>query len=147
MKFSGKVILTSSVILSLLVIAVSLTGLLYPGFYAQETANWQAQTYGQDLIDLVLVVPTLLIAAALLFRGNKNALLVWGGAIIYLLYTFVIYCFSVHFNRLFLLYCFTLGLSFYSFLYEVVFGYYNGVVKNEVKFQGLHIQSQNSGNN
>ena len=34
----------------------------------------------------------------------------------YVLYSFVIYAFGVHFNRLFLLYCLILGLSLYAFI-------------------------------
>ena len=44
-------------------------------------------------------------------------MLVWGGVLCYLIYTFIIYCFAVHFNRLFVIYCINLGLSFYSFIY------------------------------
>ena len=44
-------------------------------------------------------------------------MLLWGGVICYLSYTFVIYCFAIHFNRLFVVYCVTLGLSFYSLIY------------------------------
>src|ERR1700740_3180814 len=35
----------------------------------------------------------------------------------YFLYTYLIYCFNIHFNNLFLFYCAILGLSFYSFFY------------------------------
>lgn len=33
----------------------------------------------------------------------------------YLTYTFLIYCFAIHFNKLFVVYCLCLGLSFYAF--------------------------------
>jgi hypothetical protein len=45
------------------------------------------------------------------------ATMIWGGVVLYLTYTFVIYCFNIHFNKLFVLYCVCLGLSFYSLMY------------------------------
>ncbi|MBL7724690.1 MAG: hypothetical protein JNK27_11100 [Chitinophagaceae bacterium] len=116
MKGSGKDVwvLWFSLPLAALVVFVSATGLSTPGFYAAETTNWQAQSAGQDLIDLFIVVPALLISAVFAYHKRKAAILVWGAVIAYLLYTFLIYCFAVHFNQLFIFYCFTLGLSFYS---------------------------------
>jgi hypothetical protein len=51
-----------------------------------------------------------------MLKGSKAAVFIYGGTLFYLLYSFVIYCFGVHFNRLFLLYCFTLGFSLYAFI-------------------------------
>ena len=112
-----NVILLSSVLLALLIAIVSLFGLLTPGFYAKETPSWQAQSLGQDLADLILVIPALIVTAVLSYQGNKKALLFWGGTLIYIVYTFLIYCFGVHFNRLFLFYCIILGIASYSLLY------------------------------
>lgn len=111
---SQKAILWLSISLAALVAFASLTGLLTPGFYVKETANWQAQSIGQDIVDLFLVVPALVVSAILAFHNRKGAMLVWAGVLAYLLYTFIIYCFFVHFNKLFIVYCFSLGLSFYS---------------------------------
>lgn len=114
---SRRVILALSLPLGALTIIVSLTGLLTPGFYSAETSNWQAQSLGQDTVDLFLIVPCLWITALLIYRNKRNVLGLWGGVVLYLTYTFVLYCFEVHFNRVFLFYCLCLGLSFYSFLY------------------------------
>ena len=43
--------------------------------------------------------------------------MIWGGIVLYITYTFVIYCFAIHFNNLFVVYCLCLGLSFYSLVY------------------------------
>ena len=94
-------------------------GLSHDNFYFRETPNWALQSRGQELIDLVLVCPVLLMAAVLAYRGNRKAMLVWAGASMYFVYTFVIYAFAVHFNAMFLLYCAGLGLSFYSMLYFI----------------------------
>ena len=113
----GKIILALSLPLSILIIIVSCVGLSTPGFYSTETLNWQAQSIGQDMIDLFLITPCLLITSILSYRNNRTATMIWGGVVLYLTYTFVTYCFDIHFNKLFVLYCVCLGLSFYSLMY------------------------------
>ncbi len=113
----GKIILALSLPLIILIIIVSCVGLSTPGFYSTETLNWQAQSIGQDMIDLFLITPCLLITSILSYRNNRTAIMIWGGVVLYLTYTFVIYCFDIHFNKLFVLYCVCLGLSFYSLMY------------------------------
>jgi hypothetical protein len=100
-----------------LIVTASCVGLMIPDFYGAETLNWQAQSIGQDMIDLFLIVPCLLISSIFAFRNNRIATMIWGGVMLYLSYTFVIYCFDIHFNSLFVVYCLCLGLSFYSFMY------------------------------
>jgi hypothetical protein len=114
---NNKIVLYFSIPIALLVIVVSYAGLFIPETYTKETANWQAQALGQDIIDLFLIVPLLLITSWLAYKKNRAALLVWSGLLVYLIYTFVLFCFAVHFNYLFIVYCTTLGLSFYAFLY------------------------------
>jgi len=110
-------ILASSIVLACLVILTSCAGIFIPDFYSKETANWQVQSVGQDLIDLLIVFPSLIVTAIFAYRKNNFFILLWAGVIVYLIYTFLIYCFSLHFNRLFIVYCFILGLSVYSFIY------------------------------
>ena|SRR5688572_22180773 len=120
---NGKTILFLSFLLSILIVVVSCTGIFTPDFYVRETFNWQVQSVGQDMVDLIIVVPALIISAILAYRGNYIAGLLWAGVIVYTIYTFIIYSFSVHFNRLFVIYCLTLGLSFYSlawFIYSQI---------------------------
>ncbi len=113
----NKTILKLSIPLAGLVIIVSCVGLFTPEFYSAETLNWQSQSLGQDMIDLFLVVPCLILFSILAYRNKRSARVIWGGVVLYLTYTFVIYCFDIHFNKLFIIYCFCLGLSFYSFIY------------------------------
>jgi hypothetical protein len=49
-------------------------------------------------------------------RGSRGALVVLSGTLVYLVYSFVLYAFAMHFNVLFLVYCATLGVSFYLLL-------------------------------
>lgn len=116
-KKNYNVLFVMSFILSVLIVFVSGYGLSTAGFYYRESLNWQQQCNGQDLIDLVLIAPLLMIAALLMRNGNKVGLLAWPGIMIYLVYTFLIYCFDVRFNGLFVEYCLILGLSIYGLLY------------------------------
>ena len=53
----------------------------------------------------------------MIYFNNKQALFLWGGAVFYILYSYALYCFAVHFNFLFLVYCIILGLSVYALIY------------------------------
>lgn len=114
MKNQGRrVVLLLSVLLSLLTAATACIGISSTGFYDQETFNWRIQTIGQDMINLYVITPALILTAIFVYRKNDIAYLAWAGVIAYTVYTFLIYSFSVHFNRLFIFYCLILGLSVY----------------------------------
>jgi hypothetical protein len=53
----------------------------------------------------------------MIIKGNKKALFIWSGTAIYIVYSYILYCFAVHFNFLFLVYCAILGLSVYALIY------------------------------
>jgi hypothetical protein len=89
-------------------------GVLLPSTYARETASWAAQGAGQDLVNLVVVLPLLLVCAPHARRGSMRAALVWFGLLLYLVYSYVLYAFFVHFNGLFLVYVGALGASVYA---------------------------------
>jgi len=114
---TNKVILTLSLPLAALIIFASIVGLSTPGFYLAETADWKAQSVGQDAIDLFLICPVLIITTILAARKNNIAFFLWSGVNLYIIYTYLIYCFDIHFNSLFVIYCLILGLSFYSLMY------------------------------
>jgi hypothetical protein len=78
-----------------------------------------AQSTAQDAVDFFLVLPVFVLSGLYVFRGERLAEPIWGGALIYLVYTFIIYCFAVHFNVLFLAYVAILGLSAYGLVYFV----------------------------
>lgn len=102
--------------LAALVAWSALGGLLLPSTYARETASWAAQGAGQDWVNLLLIAPTLAIGGLRALLGSLRARLLVGGALVYTVYSFLLYAFEVHFNPLFLVYCATLGLSFYALL-------------------------------
>ena len=107
------------VLLSVLVAITSCGSFIFSDLYSKETADWQAQSIAQDLFDLIFAVPALLISALLLRRGFRRAFFCLAGVQVFLIYTFIIYTMSVHFNRFFLLYCLTLAASIYSFIFLV----------------------------
>ena len=95
-------------------IGIASAGGAFGSAYARETPSWAAQGVGQDLVNLFIVVPLLLATAALAARGSLRALLVWLGLLLYVVYSYVLYAFDVHFNRLFLFYVAALGLAFHA---------------------------------
>jgi hypothetical protein len=105
-----------TILLAISLAIVSVFGGFVAGTYARDAASMAAQGMGQDLVDLFLVVPLLLLSFIFFTRGSRVAALIYGGTLFYILYSFIIYCFGVHFNRMFLLYCTTLGLSMYAFI-------------------------------
>lgn len=112
----GKTVWYFTVPTALLIIVTGVAGAFFADTYAQETPLWVAQAAGQDIINIALIVPTLLISAFFTGRGKRSAFFVWLGTMLYTTYTFVIYSFGLHFNSFFLIYCWTLGLSAYAFM-------------------------------
>jgi hypothetical protein len=84
--------------------------------YSRETESWAAQGIGQDLVNLLVAVPVLLISGIATWRGSRIARPVWLGTLLYTAYSYVLYAFFVHFGPLFLLYVATLGLSVFALI-------------------------------
>jgi hypothetical protein len=112
MKIS-KTVLWLSGIAALLTLLASIAGIVLKNTYAKETPSWAIQGIGQDIVNLVTVV-VLVIAAYFARKGSFKAVMVWSGALLYLLYAYVIYAFDIHHNSLFLIYVAILGLSTYA---------------------------------
>jgi hypothetical protein len=115
MKYA-KILRILTALLALSLTIVSVGGAFFPETYARDSESLAAQGAGQDLVDLFLGVPLLLISFHFTKKGSRVATLIYGGTLFYIMYSFVIYCFGVHFNKFFLLYCLTLSLSLYSFI-------------------------------
>jgi len=117
MKFTHiKILWILTILLALSLTIVSVAGAFFPDTYERDHVSMAAQGAGQDLLDLFLVIPFLLLTFYLASRGNRSASLLYAGTLGYIMYSFVIYCFGVNFNQYFLLYCLTLGLSLYAFI-------------------------------
>jgi hypothetical protein len=115
-----KAITALTILLAVSLAAVSAAGAFLPGTYEREVPSMAAQGAGQDIIDLFLVVPLLVLSLVLLRKKVRAALFIFGGTVFYVLYSFVIYALGVNFNSLFFLYCATLGLSLYLFILVMV---------------------------
>ncbi|WP_157438866.1 hypothetical protein [Aestuariimicrobium kwangyangense] len=108
----------TSVIVPLVLLA-SLMGLFHPAPYADETRNWALQAKGQDVGNLIAVV--VLLAAALRHhrRASARAASIWLGAMLYLIYAYMVYGFAVHLNALFLVYVAILGVCSWGVIVTV----------------------------
>lgn len=111
-----KILRILTILLALSLAVVSIAGAFFPETYARDSASLGAQGVGQDLVDLIVGVPLLLLSFYYAAKGRRVFTLIYGGTLFYILYSFIIYCFGIHFNQFFLLYCLTLSLSLYSFI-------------------------------
>jgi hypothetical protein len=106
---------TASVVIAGLVALTSLLGLLTPWPYQAETADWVMQARGQDIGNL-LAVAVLVVSAIMMRSGSASAWQVLVGALLYLLYAYIVYAFALHFGRLFIAYVAVLGLVVYTLI-------------------------------
>lgn len=97
-------------------VVASISGVAYEGTYAKEAVNWAAQGMGQDVVNILVAFPMLLACLWYMRNGSWRAQVVWLGLLIYMIYSYVLYAFFIHFGPLFPIYVATLGLSFYAFV-------------------------------
>jgi len=136
-----KIFIYLSYLAGLLTILLSWQGITNPNTYKLETLNWATQAIGQDYINLFIAVPLLFISAYLTKQGSFKAFLVWLGLLLYLVYSYIIYAFFIHFSPLFLVYVAALSLSFYSLLGALVninYSEITGIFKN-IKVKAVSI--------
>ncbi len=105
-----------SIAAALLAIAGSLIGLSVPSIYARLTPVFLPQAIAQDISNLALASPAILILAVLGLRGSLRAYLLWLGVLIFTVYNYVIYSFSVPFGPLFPLWVAVLGMCIYALI-------------------------------
>jgi hypothetical protein len=84
--------------------------------YGQETADLADQATAQDLTNLLLVAPLVLVLGWRAHRGHLAAYLGWLGCVAFTVYNYAIYAFSIHFGPLFLVWIGVLGLSIFALL-------------------------------
>jgi hypothetical protein len=82
----------------------------------KETGSWAALGTAQDITNVVFVLPSLIISGIYTAKGSIRAFLVWLGIQIYLIYSYFIYAFFIHFGPMFPVYIAILGLSFYTMI-------------------------------
>jgi hypothetical protein len=69
-----------SVIVCVLVAGASAAGIFVKSIDSQEMATYAAQGIGQDIVNIIVAVPALLVSAYFLSKRSVRALLVWLGA-------------------------------------------------------------------
>jgi hypothetical protein len=106
---------------ALLSAAGSMVSLLAPPpIYGRETANLADQATAQDLVNLLLVAPLVLVLGWWARRGHLCAYLIWLGCLAFTGYNYAIYAFSIHFGQLFLVWVAVLGLSIFALFGSLV---------------------------
>ncbi|HEX2805732.1 MAG TPA: hypothetical protein VHN80_06145 [Kineosporiaceae bacterium] len=93
-------------------VALVATGRIYGG----ETILMLDQAVAQDLVNLSVVCPLILVLVVAARRGSVAAYLCWLGALSFTAYNYAIYCFSLQFGPLFLLWVAVLGGSLYALI-------------------------------
>jgi hypothetical protein len=68
---------------------------------------------------LLLAAPILLVSAILAYKKSSKAYLVWLGTLFFIIYSFLLYAFLVHFNAMFPVYMAVLGLSIYFLIFSL----------------------------
>jgi hypothetical protein len=111
---NGKIILIASAIIALLAITAAGSGLL-TDLYKNDTISGAAQQRGNDLVNLILCVPLLLVSAYFAAKGSLRGRLVWTGTVFFFLYTYASQSFLTVYNPLFLVYVAAFSLSLYTF--------------------------------
>lgn len=105
-----------SVAAALLAAAGSVTSLAVRSIYAGLTAVFLPQAIAQDIVNLAVAAPALLVLTALSSRGSLRAYLLWLGVLTYTVYNYVIYTFSIPFGPLFLPWVGVLGLCLFALI-------------------------------
>ena len=115
----GVIYLWSTAAISVLTIVSSTMGIFVASTYARDAPAWAMQARGQDLANSVAVL-VLLVGGFAMVKSSARGFQIWVGALLFLIYGFVIYAFASAFNDLFLVYVATLGILVYTFLGGVV---------------------------
>ena len=102
-----------SLLIAILMAAASVAGLLYPAnlYPADELRQSFLPT---DLVNLLIGLPILLGSMWLARRGRLIGLLLWPGALFYVLYNYLVYVFAMPLNVAFLLHLTLVTLSLFK---------------------------------
>lgn len=104
-----------SVAAAVLAAVGSVLGLSVPGrLYGHETSEMVIAVLAQDLVNLFVVAPLMLILAVRARRGSLRSGLCLIGFLAFTVYNYAIYAFSIHFGPLFLIWVAVLGLSVFA---------------------------------
>lgn len=105
-----------SILAAALAMAGSVVTLLSQQLYDELTAAFLPQALAQDLVNLLVVSPAMIVLALLALRGSSPAFLLWLGTLLFTAYNYVIYTIGIPFGPLFLLWVGVLALSIFALL-------------------------------
>ena len=105
-----------SIVAALLAITGSIISLSVKSIYAGLTPVFLPQALAQDIANLAIVSPLWLILAILALRGSLRSYLLWIGVLIFTIYNYVIYTFSIPFGPLFLLWVAVFGMCIFALI-------------------------------
>ena len=94
----------------------SVIGLAVGRIYSSLTPAFLPQAIAQDIANLMVAAPAMILLAVLALRGSLRAYLLWLGVLAFTVYNYVIYTFSIPFGPLFLLWVAVLGLCLYALI-------------------------------
>ena len=102
-----------SLIVASLMTAVSLGGLLFSS-HLYSTDELRQAFLGNDVVNLLIGLPILLISMWLAKRGKLAGLLCWPGALLYVVYNYLVYLFGIPYSWLTIVYLALVGLGAYA---------------------------------
>jgi hypothetical protein len=108
-----KVRYTLAAIATILAAGAALGGLLIAGLYV-DAPNWVQQARGTDLATLFLAVPVLAVGLWSVAHGSVRGRLAVTAGLLYLVYNYAIFAFSVAMNPLTIVHIAIFGLSLWS---------------------------------
>ena len=100
---------------TVLAAVAALAGLSVTGLYV-DSANWVQQAQGTDLATLFLAVPVLTLGLWMASRGSSAGRLAVVAGLLYLIYNYAIFAFSVALNPFTAVHIAIFGLSLWSLL-------------------------------
>jgi len=114
-KHNLNLILLISIIITVLMTAVSITGILYRTeiYPNEELINTFVPN---DVVNLLVGLPTIIISLTLTKKGKLLGLLFWPGALLYIIYNYLIYVLAMPFSIAFLIHLILVIASTYTLI-------------------------------
>ena len=129
-KYGLGILYALSLMITLLILIVSVIGILYQKtIYPTEDLLYSFLP--NDVVNLIIGLPLLLISMWLTKKGKLIGLLCWPGALFYMIFVFFPYIIAVPFNVLFLPYLLIFSLGIYT-LIGILVNIDSAAIKNQL---------------
>ena len=122
-----KIIYTNSIVIAVLALTATLTGLFMKDLYKHDTSSIISQMMGQDIVTLLVAVPLLLISVYMIHGNSMRGRLIWMGTLFYFSYTYASMSFLTSYNQLFLVYVAIFSISMYTLIGELITTKFTGL--------------------